>query len=113
MYDEVLRRAHRLLSSWTSVILDATWRDAQQRERARKLAHETASPIVEFTCSVSLRQAKDRIQRRQPSASDATPEIAAALTDNGAGSVDSYQIDTSRPLAESVAEAEQICCRAI
>jgi aminoglycoside phosphotransferase family enzyme/predicted kinase len=113
VYDDVLRRARQLLALGMSVILDATWRDAQQRDKSRKLANETASALVEFTCSLSLQEAAKRIQGRHASASDATAEIAAALTEHSTESFDSYRIDTSRPLAESVAEARQICCLAM
>ena len=44
VYDEVLRRARLSLSNGSSVILDGTWRDARQRERARKLAADNAGP---------------------------------------------------------------------
>ena len=37
VYDEVLRRAQLSLSTGTTVILDGTWRDPQERERAREL----------------------------------------------------------------------------
>ena len=113
VYDEVLRRAQLLLGSGSTVILDGTWRDARQRERARELADETSTPIVEFTCSVPLREASARIQGRTESASDATPEIAAAMAERSGGPFDGHPIDTSRPLADSVAEAQQICCLAI
>ena len=80
VYDAVLRRAHLYLSGGRSVILDGTWRDARQRWRARELANETCSPIVEFTCTAPLDEASARIQRRFTTTSDATPEIAAALS---------------------------------
>ncbi|HKP44015.1 AAA family ATPase [Mycobacterium sp.] len=111
VYDEVLRRAQVMLSDGSSVILDGTWRDSRQRKRARHLADQTDAPLVEFSCSVAQQEASARIRGRGPSASDATPEIAAALAD--AASFDGHHIDTGRPLAESVAEAQQICCLAI
>ncbi len=55
VYEEVLRRARSLLSNGSAVILDGTWRDAHQRQRARTVATETASPVVEFECSVPLK----------------------------------------------------------
>ena len=82
VYDEVLRHGCLLLSSGSSVILDGTWRDPRQRERAREIASETSSPIVEFRCSLPLEQASARIEGRRKSTSDATPEIAAALADS-------------------------------
>lgn len=113
VYDEVLRRAHLSLSGGSSVILDGTWRDAHQRERARMVADETVSTMVEFTCSVPLGKASARIKDRPASSSDATPEIAAALGGLDVESFGGYHIDTSRPLAESVAEVQKTCRRAI
>ena len=112
VYDEVLRRTASLLSEGTTVILDGTWRDARQRDRAHRLAVTTSSPAVDFTCSLPLREAADRITARGPSASDATPEIAAALGEF-AETGRSHPIDTARPLPDSVAEAQRICCLAI
>lgn len=113
VYGEVLRRARQLLSAGSPVILDGTWRDAHQRERARSIASETSSTVVEFECSVPLSQASERISVRGPSASDATPQIAAALAGLDAKPHDGFAIDTSRPIAESVAEAQRICSLAI
>jgi predicted kinase len=104
-----VRRAHLLLSSGTSVILDGTWRGARQRERARELADQTSSPIVELTCSVPIEKASARIQSRRVTTSDATPQIAAELAEHADGPTDGHLIDTSRSLADSVEEAEQIC----
>lgn len=80
---------------------------------ARLLVKLASSPIVEFRCSLPLEQASARIEGRRKSTSDATPEIAAALAELDNKPEGSYQIDTGRPLAESVAEAQQICCLAI
>jgi hypothetical protein len=113
VYDEVLRRARSLLSSGTSVILDGTWRDTRQRERARELADQTSSPIVELTCSVPLEKASARIDSRSVTNSDATPQIAAAMADHTDSSIGGHLIDTSQPLPDSVKEAEQLCCLAI
>jgi aminoglycoside phosphotransferase family enzyme/predicted kinase len=112
VYDEVLRRAHMCLCGGVSVILDGTWRDVGQRERARRLAKKCSAPIVEFTCTLALEQAAVRIQNRAATTSDATPAIAAALAEQDSGCQDGHAIDTSRPLSDSVAEAHQICCLA-
>lgn len=112
VYDAVLRRAHLYLGGGQSVILDGTWRDTRQRQRARELADETVSPIIEFTCTAPLHEAAARIQRRSSTTSDATPEIAAGLAKHNDGWHDAHPIDTGRPLADSVAEAQKICCLA-
>ena len=113
VYDEVLRRAQLLLGSGSTVILDGTWRDARQRERARELADETASPIVEFTCSVPLEGGigEDPGQDGVCIGCDATDRRRDG--ERSGGPFDGHPIDTSRPLADSVAEAQQICCLAI
>ncbi len=112
VYDEVLRRARALLCTGSPVILDGTWRDAKQRSRARGLANQTFSPIVEFVCTLPLGEAMERIATRGPSASDATPQIATSLGEQDL-ELDTFAIDTARPLTESVAEAQRICCLTI
>jgi aminoglycoside phosphotransferase family enzyme/predicted kinase len=113
VYDEVLRRTRMLLGRGVSVILDGTWRDPEHRARARRLAGETHSPIVELTCTLPVDEASQRIENRPVTTSDATPEIAAALADLTGASAGGHPIDTTRPLADSLAEARQICCLAI
>jgi uncharacterized protein len=108
VYDAVLQRAQRHLRRGQSVVLDGTWRDARQRERVRALAAETHVPIAEFTCSVPLEDASARIQDRPARASDATPEIAAALAGQHDAWSEAHHINTGRPLAESVAEVRRI-----
>jgi len=109
VYDELLRCPHVYLCAGQSVILDGTWRDARQRDRARKLADDTAARIVEFTCSLPLDEASARIRNRSATTSDATPQIAAALTEHNGGWFEAHPIDTGRPLANSVAAAHEIC----
>ena len=113
VYDEILRRAHLLLAGGHSVILDGTWRDARHREAAQLLGAESAAPVLEFLCTTTLADAMSRIQTRTHTTSDATPEIAAQLTTDGAHWNTAHRLDTSRPLGRSVAEARQICCSAI
>jgi aminoglycoside phosphotransferase family enzyme/predicted kinase len=109
VYQEVLRRTRSLLGYGRSVILDGTWRDPLQRERARQLADETAAAITEFMCEAPDAAASERIRRRTGSTSDATPAIAVALTQRNGESF-GHRIDTSRPLADSVEEAQKLCC---
>jgi predicted kinase len=113
VYGEVLQQAGLMLRHGTSVILDGTWRDQRQRERARKLAADNAVPLVELTCCLPVEVAAARIEDRAESSSDATPQIAAALETNQSSSSGGYHIDTGRPLADSVAEAHRLCCLTI
>jgi hypothetical protein len=113
VYHEVLQRARPLLNAGRTVILDGTWRDARQRERAHELAAETASSAIVFTCSAPLREASARIATRGQTSSDATPRIAAALGAVGTDANTSHRIDTAGLLVDSVAEAQRICCLTI
>ncbi|MGB3351950.1 MAG: AAA family ATPase [Mycobacterium sp.] len=113
VYAEVLRQAEAWLSIGQSVILDGTWRAAEHRDRAHELSARTSVPIVEFNCAVPIAEATSRVEHRTGSNSDATPEIAAALAGGDGIRHRAHDIDTGRPLADSVREAQQICCLAI
>ena len=113
VYAEVLRQAEAWLSIGRSVILDGTWRAAEHRDRAHELSDRASVPIVEFNCSVPIAEATSRVERRTGSNSDATPEIAVALARADGMGHRAHDIDTGRPLADSVREAQQICCLAI
>ena len=74
-YAEVLRRAAQALESGQSVILDATWWDAAQRDRAREVADCTQAVLTETCCAVAERAARERLARRRGAASDADAEV--------------------------------------
>lgn len=113
VYDGVLSQAHRGLCEGQTVILDGTWTDPEYRERARRLATDTATPMVELACAAPLDATVNRIRSRTDTTSQVTPEIATALADHAGGPRDgwpgAHRIDTTREPAESVAEALDIC----
>lgn len=109
VYDTVLRYAQTLLTRGQSVILDGTWRDPSRREQTHRLAHETHSLLFEFECKLPLGEAQDRIACRRHTPSDATPAVAAALNAGHDESRTEHRIDTSQPIAESVAQIEAVC----
>lgn len=113
VYDEILRRAHLLLAGGHSVILDGTWRDPRHRAAAHRLGAESAVPVLEFLCTTTLDEAISRIETRTDTTSDATPEIAAELTEVAAHWNTAHRLDTSRPLRQNVEQAHQICRSAI
>lgn len=113
VYDDVLTRAHLMLSAGYPVILDGTWRDPQRRAAARELGATSFAPVYEFVCTTTLAAAQARIGARGETTSDATPAIAAALTSESGDWAGAHPIDTGRPLGESVAEAQRICCLTI
>jgi predicted kinase len=92
------------------VILDGTWSDPRQRQRAREVAAHSA--LAEFACVASLDETVARIRTRTATTSQVTPDIATALAhrDHDHGSwPEAHRIDTTRDLSESVTEVLDIC----
>jgi aminoglycoside phosphotransferase family enzyme/predicted kinase len=113
VYTTMLRRARLLLGSGRSVIADGTWRDPRQRANAKEIADQESCPTVELACTVPLDVAVARIANRPTTTSDATPHIATAIAHDEHTWAGAHRIDTNRPLGESVAEAQELCCLAI
>ncbi|WP_167099751.1 AAA family ATPase [Mycobacterium sp. DL592] len=110
VYEAVLRRAHLSLCEGRTVIVDGTWLDPAHRDRARQVAQEAAARLVEIACVASPEAATKRIQDRTGTTSQVTPEIATALAERADQTwPGAHRIDTTRPLAESVAEAREGC----
>ena len=109
VYGAVLAHARTALSEGRTVILDGTWREADDRERARHLAADTCSAMVELACVASLDTSGARIRTRTNTTSQVTPEIATALAGHDSSWPQAHRIDTSRILGDSVAEALHIC----
>jgi predicted kinase len=81
-YDELLRRAETSLGLGESVVLDASWSDAEQRQQARRVAEATASDPVELRCVVPPDVAAERMRARDlhgGDPSDADAVIASAM----------------------------------
>ena len=81
-YRTLLDRARGMLANGVSVILDASWSDADQRASAVRLAGSAAAELVQLRCEVPADVAANRVEERRArdaDASDATPEIAAAM----------------------------------
>jgi aminoglycoside phosphotransferase family enzyme/predicted kinase len=83
-YTELCRQAAVLLSHGESVILDASWSDANRRAAARDIARSTHSDLVEISCVVPREVAVARITARVAAGrdpSDATVEVAALIAE--------------------------------
>ncbi|WP_245550930.1 bifunctional aminoglycoside phosphotransferase/ATP-binding protein [Nocardia paucivorans] len=105
VYTELFDRARRLLTTGVSVVLDASWSDASQRQRALELAAATDAEPVRLCCECPRETADHRLRNRPPTESDATPEIAHAIADSAAAWPEADLLDTTRPLDLVVAEA--------
>ena len=86
-YAEVLVRARTALAAGESVVLDASWSDADARQRAREVAEATASDLVELRCEAPPDVAAARMReraRRGGDPSDADALVAARMAEHAA-----------------------------
>ncbi len=82
VYQELLVKAGELLQSGDSVLLDASWSDAQMRLGAQQLAQRTSSDTIELCCTVNRSVAEGRIEARRVAhhdPSEATIEVRDAM----------------------------------
>ena len=81
-YDALVSRARELLEQGTSVILDASWSSAEQRESAVSAAGRCFADLVALRCVAPLDMASARVverARRGGDPSDATPAVARSM----------------------------------
>ncbi len=109
-YDEVLRRAERLLGRGESVVLDATWSDPGLRSRARAVAASTSSDLVEVLCSTPAEVADSRLAGRT-GGSDADPAVAAALRRERARWPEATVVDTAGSRESALLDAAALFAR--
>lgn len=85
VYDELLARASALLERGASVVVDASWSEAERRRAARRVASVTVSDLSEIRCVVPdpVREARIALRASAPrpenGASEATIEAARHL----------------------------------
>ena len=82
VYDRLLEEGRLLLSHGEHVILDASWADAGDRDRARTVAESTSSTLRELCCTLAPEVSEQRIRQRLDaggSRSEATPDVARAM----------------------------------
>jgi len=107
-YEELIRRARRLLALGESVVLDASWLNSRHRESAASVALETHSDIYELRCTLEAKCARDRMRLRARGgmdASDADERIAAAMAVNVDRWPKAVEISTGDEPAACVARA--------
>ncbi|MFI6172485.1 AAA family ATPase [Nocardia sp. NPDC051052] len=105
VYTQLLARARLLLSLGVSVILDASWLDADERQRAQLLAADTHADIVQLQCGCPATVANRRIGQRDTGDSEATPQIAAAMSESAVPWSGATSLDTELPLHDTVNSA--------
>ncbi|HRW38224.1 MAG: AAA family ATPase [Acidimicrobiales bacterium] len=109
-YDEVLAEARRLLGLGEHVVLDATYRSAEERAAVRRLAADAAADLTELRCVLDPHEAARRVARRIEAggdASDATPEVALALAADFDPWPEAVELDTACAPDEVLAAARR------
>ena len=107
-YAELLRRAGELLSRGESVVLDASWSAAEERDLARKVAERTYSTLVSLRCTAPVDVTDARLRTRTGSLSDADPAIAHAMAADAAPWPQASDVDTSGTPEAALTEATRI-----
>lgn len=107
-YGELIRRARQLLHMGESVVLDASWTAEPHRRAARGLAADAVADLVELRCDLDRATAATRLEERAArgtDASDATPDVAAAMAATADAWPEATVIPTSDRPATSLAAA--------
>jgi aminoglycoside phosphotransferase family enzyme/predicted kinase len=107
-YRTMLSRAEVLLRNGESVILDASWADAELRGVAGVVAERTATDLTEVRCSAPPALMVERVESRrlgEPGPSDATVEILKAMAAHFDPWPDASVIDTRQSLQDSSLQA--------
>ena len=96
-YEAMRARAAELLARGESVVLDASWTDAEERGRAVRLAEDAAAELTCLECRAPREITEPRIRNRRGSASDATPLVAAVMSLDADPWPEAVAIDTAGP----------------
>ena len=104
-YRELLDRARGLLAFGHSVVLDASWSHAEWRDAAAEIARALFADLTAVQCDAPVDIAMTRVKTRPHGASDADPEVAAAIAKRFAPWPEASVIDTRRSVEESIGRA--------
>ncbi|MFF5764033.1 AAA family ATPase [Streptomyces tanashiensis] len=104
-YAALLDRASALLSCGESVVLDATWSNAAQREAALRMAERTSADLVALHCHAPDATAAARLQARTTGPSDADIDVAIAMAERESPWTEAVAVDTSGALEAAVDRA--------
>ena len=105
---ELIERARASLALGVSVVLDASWTAAADRGAAQDLAVEAGAVLTELRCTVPAEVADARIRARTGGPSEATPAIAKAMALAADPWSTATELDTGRPLTDTVAAAARV-----
>ncbi len=104
VYAELVARAASAVGAGGSVVLDASWRTAAQRDLARRAAGALTARLTEVRCVAPVALCRERVRtrwERGDDPSEATPEIATRLAAAFDPWPEAIEVDTAGPSARS------------
>jgi aminoglycoside phosphotransferase family enzyme/predicted kinase len=107
-YGAVLERARLKLETGRSVVIDGSWWSEEDRARARQVAADTHSEVVELRCTLPARMAAMRIRSRAVDGadpSDATEDVAAEMASRFQAWPEAATLSTAGPAKAVLDEA--------
>ncbi|MCM2577425.1 bifunctional aminoglycoside phosphotransferase/ATP-binding protein [Streptomyces meridianus] len=104
-YAALLERARALLAAGETVVADATWSDASNRDAAGDVARSTGSALVALRCEAPADTAAQRLATRGPGPSDAGAPVARAMAEAEDPWPDAVAVDTGGDLEAAVRQA--------
>jgi predicted kinase len=110
-YAALLEEAECHLRQGQSVILDATWTDPVYRSAAARMARATGAELVPLSCEAPETVTLRRLAARSAAGhdrSDATPAAYRYLADRLEPWADAIRLDTTNPLADTLARAARV-----
>jgi len=103
VYQRMIQDARRAVRAGYSVILDATFIDSTQRERAGRLALDLDVPFNGFWLEAPVEELRARVEQRKNDPSDATVSVLEKQIETDPGPISWQTIDAGRAVEESAA----------
>jgi len=109
VYEALLDRARPHLDRGVSVVLDASWTDADWRKRAAEAAEAARADLVPLRCvappDVAERRLRERAATGRDHDSEATPDIARAMAGRADAWPEGTVVDTGGSVTQSLVTA--------
>ncbi|MET9258594.1 AAA family ATPase [Amycolatopsis sp. NPDC004079] len=104
-YSELARRASELLGLGETVVLDASWTSAREREAIAAVAHQSGGRLSALRCEAPEDLRRRRLVTRTGSLSDARPAISREMARDDAPWPSAFSLDTTGTPAETIENA--------
>lgn len=111
VYARMRDKAHRILTGGHSVVMDATWQNAQERDALSRLAEDTNAGFngVWLTADIAILQ--KRVSARRNDASDADSAVVRAQAEQAVIATPWAEVDASGSLDDTRGQVCSLLCR--